>query len=58
MEGYENLRLRQVQDAMAAAPELIGRLDWPATRLAAHREAELRRLMRTAQTASPGIASA
>jgi phenylacetate-CoA ligase len=53
MEGYENLRLRQVQDAMAAAPELIGRLDWPATRLAAHREAELRRLIRTAQTASP-----
>jgi len=53
MTGYEELRLRHVRDAMAAAGELIGRLDWPAERLAAHRHAELRRLVRTAQTASP-----
>jgi len=53
MTGYEELRLRHVRDAMAAAGELIGRLDWPAARLAAHRDAELRRLVRTAQTASP-----
>ena len=53
MTGYEELRLRHVRDAMAAAGELIGRLDWPAARLAAHRGAELRRLVRTAQTASP-----
>jgi phenylacetate-coenzyme A ligase PaaK-like adenylate-forming protein len=38
---------------MAAAPELIGRLDWSATRLAEHRQAELRRLVSTAQAASP-----
>src|SRR6266852_5191968 len=53
MTGYEELRLRHMRDAMAAAGELIGRLDWPAERLAAHRHAELRRLVRTAQTASP-----
>jgi len=53
MTGYEELRLRHVRDAMAAAGELIGRLDWPAAGLAAHRGAELRRLVRTAQTASP-----
>ncbi len=53
MTGYEELRLRHVRDAMAAAGELIGRLDWPVARLAAHRDAELRRLVRTAQTASP-----
>ena len=53
MTGYEELRLRHVRDAMAAAGELIGRLDWPSVRLAAHRGAELRRLVRTAQTASP-----
>jgi len=53
MTGYEELRLRHVRDAMAATGELIGRLDWPAARLAAHRGTELRRLVRTAQTASP-----
>ena len=53
MTGYEELRLRHVRDAMAAAGELIGRLDWPAARLAAHRDAELRRLVATARTASP-----
>jgi hypothetical protein len=58
MTGYEELRLRHVRDAMAAAGELIGRLDWPAARLAAHRDAELRRLVATAQTASPGTTNA
>jgi phenylacetate-coenzyme A ligase PaaK-like adenylate-forming protein len=53
MTGNEELRLRHVQDAMTAAGELIGRLDWPAARLAAHRGAGLRRLVQTAQTASP-----
>ena len=53
MTGYEELRLRHVRDAMAAAGELIGQLDWPAAQLAAHRGAGLRRLVQTAQTASP-----
>ena len=53
MTGYEELRLRHVRDAIAATGELIGRLDWPAPRLAAHRGAGLRRLVQTAQTASP-----
>lgn len=53
MDDYENLRLRHVQDAKTAAPELIERLDWSAARLAEYRRAELRRLIKTAQTASP-----
>src|SRR5229473_2822972 len=35
MTGYEELRLRHVRDAMAAAGELIGRLDWSVAPLAA-----------------------
>lgn len=53
MTAYEELRQRHVRDATAAAGELIGRLDWPAARLAAHRETELRRLVRSARAASP-----
>lgn len=53
MTSYEDLRVRHVKDAMTATGELIARLGWPAERLAAHREAELRRLVRAAQAASP-----
>lgn len=53
MTAYESLRQRHVQDAMAKVGELIDRLDWPAERLAEHRRAELRRLLRTARAASP-----
>jgi len=53
MTTYEQLRQRHVQDAMAKVGELIGRIDWPADRLAAHRQHSLRQLVRTAQAASP-----
>jgi phenylacetate-CoA ligase len=53
MPTYEELRQRHVRDAMARIGELIERIDWPAGKLAAHRQAELRRLLRTAQAASP-----
>jgi phenylacetate-CoA ligase len=53
MPTYQELRQRHVQDAMASVGELIGRIDWAADRLAAHRRAELRRLVATAQAASP-----
>jgi tetratricopeptide (TPR) repeat protein len=49
MPTYQELRQRHVQDAMARVGELIGRIDWSADRLAAHRRAELRRLVATAQ---------
>ena len=38
---------------MALAPEMLGRLDWPAERLAAHRQRALRRLLKLAQAKSP-----
>ena len=52
MTAYEVLRQRHVADAAARAPEMIERLRWSADRLAAHRQAELRRLVRHAQSVS------
>lgn len=48
MNDYEALRQRHLARAKALAPQLIGQLDWPAGRLAAHRTRQLRELVRTA----------
>jgi phenylacetate-CoA ligase len=48
MSSYEALRQRHLADAMALAPHLIERLDWPAERMAAHRSEQLRELVRYA----------
>ncbi len=53
MSEYEALRQRHVADAVALTPRLIGQLDWPAGRLAAHRTRQLRGLVRTAAERSP-----
>ncbi|MDN5853428.1 MAG: phenylacetate--CoA ligase family protein [Actinomycetia bacterium] len=53
MSTYEELRSRHAADAAAALPEMLARLDWPADRLAEHRTAELRRLVRVARDLSP-----
>ena len=48
MRDYESLRQRHLAYAMALAPRLTERLDWPADRLAAHRAQRLRELARHA----------
>jgi phenylacetate-CoA ligase len=48
MRDYETVRQRHVAFAIALAPRLIERLDWPADRLAAHRAQRLRELVRVA----------
>ena len=53
MRDYETLRRRHLADAMAVAPEMIDRLDWPAYRLAARRVGLLRELVRDAIARSP-----
>jgi phenylacetate-coenzyme A ligase PaaK-like adenylate-forming protein len=53
MATYEELRQRHVADAAGMLPGLMERLDWSADRLAAHRQAELRRLVRVAKDLSP-----
>jgi phenylacetate-coenzyme A ligase PaaK-like adenylate-forming protein len=53
MASYEELRQRHVADAAGLLPGLMERLDWSAERLAAHRQAELRRLVRVAKDLSP-----
>jgi phenylacetate-CoA ligase len=53
MATYEELRERHVADAAAMMPGLLERIDWSAERLAAHRQAELRRLVRVAKDLSP-----
>jgi phenylacetate-CoA ligase len=50
---YQRLRQRHLADAMALAPVLIERLEWTADRLAAHRAARLRYLVRLAVERSP-----
>jgi len=45
---YDRLRERHCADAMMLAPALIERLSWSAERLAVHRRARLRALLRTA----------
>jgi phenylacetate-CoA ligase len=53
MHGYETLRQRHMLDAMALAPQLIERLEWPADRLAEHRRASLRAAVADAVAHSP-----
>ena len=53
MATYEELRQRHVADAAAMLPGLMERLDWSAERLTAHRQSELRRLVRVAKDLSP-----
>ena len=53
MRDYETLRQRHLAHAMALAPRLIERLDWPADRLAPHRAQRLRELVRDAIEHSP-----
>lgn len=53
MGDPEELRLRHVADMQRLAPSLVDRLDWPAARLARHRTAELRALLRVAVDRSP-----
>jgi phenylacetate-CoA ligase len=53
MRDYETLRQRHQAYAMALAPRLIERLDWPADRLALHRVQRLRELVREAIDRSP-----
>ncbi len=45
MRDFETVRQRHVAFAIALAPRLIERLDWPADRLAAHRAQRLRELV-------------
>ena len=53
MRDYETLRQRHQAYAMALAPRLIERLDWPADRLGMHRVQRLRELVREAIDRSP-----
>jgi phenylacetate-coenzyme A ligase PaaK-like adenylate-forming protein len=53
MRDYETLRRRHQAYAIALAPRLIERLDWPADRLARHRAQWLRELVRVAIDRSP-----
>ena len=53
MRDYETLRQRHQAYAIALAPRLIERLDWPADRLALHRAQRLRDLVRAAVDRSP-----
>jgi phenylacetate-CoA ligase len=53
MSDYEALRQRHVARAVAFTPRLIEQLDWPAERLAAHRQERLRQLVCTATERSP-----
>lgn len=53
MSDYEQLRKRHLTDAMALAPRLMERVDWPADGLAAHRTERLREVLRAAVERSP-----
>ena len=53
MRDYETQRQQHLERAMAAAPEMIDRLGWPAYALAARRVRLLRELMRHAIARSP-----
>jgi phenylacetate-CoA ligase len=53
MRDYEILRQRHQAYAMALAPRLIERIDWPADRLSVHRVQRLRELVREAINRSP-----
>jgi phenylacetate-coenzyme A ligase PaaK-like adenylate-forming protein len=53
MTDYQELRARHQAEMAAQAPEAMARLTWPAERLAEHRVAGLRRLLRVAVATSP-----
>ncbi|MCA1847137.1 MAG: phenylacetate--CoA ligase family protein, partial [Actinobacteria bacterium] len=53
MPSYGELQRLHVADAMAQLPGQVERLGWSTERLAAHRRAALRLLVRTAQIRSP-----
>lgn len=53
MNEYEHLRARHLRHVRRRVPDLLARLSWSAERLAAHRTAELRRLVRVAKAQSP-----
>lgn len=53
MRDYEELRQQHMADAMVLASRLIGRLEWPAYRLATYRVHRLRELVREAIACSP-----
>jgi phenylacetate-coenzyme A ligase PaaK-like adenylate-forming protein len=53
MSDYETQRHRHLTHAMALAPRLIERLDWPVERLTAHRTQRLREFVREAMDRSP-----
>ena len=53
MATYEELRQRHVGTATALLPEMLARIDWPADRIAEHRQVELHRLVKVAKELSP-----
>ena len=53
MATYEELRRRHLADAAAILPEMLARIEWSIDRIADHRRAELRRLVKTARELSP-----
>ncbi len=53
MRDYEELRQQHMADAMALTSRMIGRLEWPAYRLATHRVHRLREVVREAIEFSP-----
>jgi phenylacetate-CoA ligase len=53
MSSYEVRRKRHMADAMALAPRLIERLEWPAARVASHRVHRLREIVGHAVQHSP-----
>ncbi len=53
MATYDELRRRHIADAAALLPEMLARIEWPADRIAEHRRAEVRRLVKTARDLSP-----
>jgi phenylacetate-CoA ligase len=53
MDQPETLRRRHLADMTGLTPSLVARLDWSAERLAEHRTARLRELLRVAVDRSP-----
>lgn len=51
--AYEAQRAQHLSDTMALVPKFLRRLDWSPARLAAHRDAELRNVVRLAIARSP-----
>jgi phenylacetate-coenzyme A ligase PaaK-like adenylate-forming protein len=53
MDEHDTLRKRHLADMIGLMPSLVARLDWSAERLAEHRTARLRELLRVAVDRSP-----